>query len=190
MEFVSHGEAMDLLDEQGVTTIATGEDRQYLQIEGGDDVAHLHIACAESRCEPLGGARRLTVKKDGLPNVVAHLIQKFHMPQILVIPVAKWRKVFDAVAFSMASNESWQEVDAAATVELNTRDPLLCEPGDFHVIEDLVRAILNDAEGPDQGLFLTTTAAPITMEIVPDGAIRISLGNPILADEVVEAFSS
>ena len=151
---------------------------------------HLHIACSESACKPRNGAKCLKIEKAGLPDVVAQLIQVLHMPQILLVPVGKWRKVFDAVAFSMASNEDWQEVDAAATVELNSRDPLVCEPGDFHVVEELIRAILNDAEGPDQGVILTTTAAPMTVEIVPDGAIRLSLGNPVLADEVVETIGS
>ena len=70
--------------------------------------------------------------------------------------------------------------------ELNTRDPLLCGPADFHTINALIKALLTDAEHPDQGFTLVTTAAPVMMEIIPDGAVRISVGDPVLADEVVE----
>ena len=51
-------------------------------------------------------------------------------------------------------------------------------------------ALLRDADRPDQGLYITTTAAPVMVQLVPDGAIRISLGNAVLADEVVETFNT
>ena len=98
--------------------------------------------------------------------------------------------VFDAVAFSMADNEDWRAVDTAATGELNTRDPLLCEAGDFHMISELIKALFADAESSDQGLMITTTAAPVMVELIPDGAVRISIGDPVLADEVVETFGT
>jgi hypothetical protein len=32
--------------------------------------------------------------------------------------------------------------------------------------------------------------APLLVEIVPDAAVRVSIGDPVLADEVVETFGS
>jgi hypothetical protein len=32
------------------------------------------------------------------------------------------------------------------------------------------------------------TASPVLVELVPDGAVRLSLGSQVLADEVAEAF--
>jgi hypothetical protein len=81
-------------------------------------------------------------------------------------------------------------VDTAGAVALNTRDPLLCEPADFHTIIDVIKALLSDAERPEQGFVITTTATPFVVEIVPDGAARISIGNPVLADEVAETFTA
>ena len=118
------------------------------------------------------------------------IIHKLHLSQVLLIPVSKWRHVFDAVAFSMAENEDWKAVDSAAAVALNTRAPLLCEPVDFRTISDLVKALLSDADRPEQGLMITTTASPVIVELVPDGAVRISTGNQVLADEVTEPFSA
>jgi hypothetical protein len=66
----------------------------------------------------------------------------------------------------------------------------LCEPADFHTISELIKALLSDAESPEQGLMITTTAAPFVFELVPDGAASISVGNPALADEVAETFSA
>ena len=105
-----------------------------------------------------------------------------------MFPVGEWRNVFDAVAFSLADNEDWQEFDHSATVELNTRDPVLCEPGDFQTVGALVTALLSDAERPEQGLTLTSSATPVLIEIVPDGVVRVSFGNQAMADEVAQAI--
>ncbi len=189
MEFVDHDEAIELLNEQGIQEFPLGEGQIGLAL-AGNEVVHLHLACAESTCVPREGAEIVPVERDRLPGAVEQIFHKLHLSQVLVMPVAKWRKVFDAVAFSMADNEDWQAVDAAATLALNGRDPLLCEPPDFHTITALITALLSDADSPDQSLVITTPAAPFVVEIAPDGAARISIGNPVLADEVVEAFSS
>ena len=190
MEFIRYDEVMGLLKGHGVKEAPAEEDRVYLEMEDGKDVVHLHLACHESTAAPREGASVVQVEKKRLPTTVEQIIQRLRLNQVLLIPVCKWRKVFDAVAFSLADNEEWQEMDATATVKLNTRDPLLCEPGDFHMLNALMKVLINDADSPDQGLTLTTTATPVTVEIVPDGAVRISVGNQVLADEVVEAFGS
>ena len=190
MEFVDHGEAIEALSEQGLREASAGEDLFGLTMDNSDDVVHLHFACADSTSTPHEGADVVSIEKDRLPDAVEHLLHKLHLTQVLLIPVGKWRKVFDAVAFSLADNEDWQAVDTAATVALNTRDPLLCEPAEFHTINALIRALFNDAENTDQGLMLTTTTAPVLVELVPGGAVRISIGDPVLADEVVETFGS
>lgn len=190
VEFVDYDEAMGALREQGLREVPDGEDLIGLAMDDTDDVVHLHLAFAESSCPPHEGAEVVPVDKARLPDIVEHLLHKLHLSQVLLIPVAKWRKVFDAVAFSMADNEDWQVVDTAATVVLNTRDPLLCEPADFHTINALIKALLNDAENPDQGLMVTTTTAPVIVTLIPDGAVRISIGDPVLADEIMETFGS
>ena len=190
MEFIDYGETLELLREQGIHEAPEGEERVCLELRGGQGVVHLHLACSESASCPHDAADVMPVDKDRLPGTVEDIIHKLRLSQVLLIPVSKWRHVFDAVAFSMAENEDWQAVDTAAAVVLNTRDPLLCEPVDFHTISDLVRALLGNADRPEQGLMITTTAAPVMVELVPDGAVRVSIGNPALADEVTEMFSA
>ncbi|MDY7108165.1 MAG: hypothetical protein SYC29_05965 [Planctomycetota bacterium] len=189
MEFVPESEVMNLLAEQGVTPAPQEDDRVYLQMADSSDVVRVHLTTAQTEAEPEAEARVITVEPDGLAAAVAELIQQLRLNQVLLIPVSKWRHVFDAVAFSLAENEDWQEFETTATVELNTRDPLLCEPGDYQTIIALMRALLTDADRAEQGLMLATTAAPLLVEIVPEGAIRVSFGNQVLADEVADAFA-
>lgn len=190
MEFVSPEEVAELFEEFGIERHSDGDERVHLQMSAGEGAVHMHLTTKGSKCSPRKGATVVHVDKDRLPQVVEHAIHLLGLHQVLLIPVGKWRKVFDAVAFSLADNEHWQEVDASATVELNTRDPLLCEPGDFHTLIALFQALLKDAESPEQGLNFIATASPVLVELVPDGAVRMSLGSQVLADEVAEAFAA
>jgi hypothetical protein len=190
VEFVSPEEVAQLFEEFGIERHCEGDECVYLQMNSGEGVVHMHLATKESTCEPWEGAATIQVDKERLPKVVEHVIHLLDLHQVLLIPVGKWRKVFDAVAFSLADNEHWQEVDASATVELNTRDPLLCEPGDFHTLIALIQALLKDSDSSEQGLNFIATASPVLVELVPDGAVRLSLGSQVLADEVAEAFAA
>jgi hypothetical protein len=189
VEFVSHGEVADLLGDYGIEETVEGGERTFLRMAEGDGVVHVHLADRACSSRPLNGASVIPIEKDRLPQVLEHIIRALRLNQVLLLPVGKWRKVFDAVAFSLADNAAWQEVDASATVELNTRDPLLCEPGDFHTLIALVSALIRDADSPAQGLMLVATTSPVLIEIVPDGAVRISVGSQALADEVADVFA-
>ena len=187
MEFVRDSEVLGDLKVLGVTPSPCDDDRVYLKMMDGKEVVRLHLGASDG-VEPEAGARVIRVDRERLPDVIDGIIHKLHLSQVLLVPVGKWRHLFDAVAFSLADNEDWQEVDTTATVELNTRDPLLCEPGDYHTVSAFLRALLADASSPEQGVMLTTTAAPLLVEVVPDGALRMSLGNQALADEITEAI--
>ena len=192
VEFVKYAEVGELLDDYGIDEVEAANDCRYLRMAEGEGAVHLHLAAEGSTCQPHAGASVLKVSRERLPQLVEHILHLLHLSQLLLIPVGKWRKVFDAVAFSLASNEDWQEVDATATVELNTRDPLLCEPADFHTLIALIEALVRDADAPDQGLMFIAAASPVLVEVVPDGvgAVRISVGSQVLADELSGAFAS
>ncbi len=190
MEFVKEQEALEVLRECGLEQVPQGDDLIHLQMRANDDVVFVHLADEKSTIEPQPGARVVPLAKDQIPAVLEHIIHRLHLDQILLIPVGKWRRVFDCVAFSLAENESWQEFDASATVELNRRDPLLCTPADYSTVRALLDALVNDAEEQSQGLMVTATAAPMLLEFVPGGAMRISLGNQAIADEVLESVDA
>ncbi len=189
MEFVHETEVAELLRDHYLKRVERGPDQVHLEMDE-EGLVRLHLACGESSAEPAEGATVVSIPEKGkLAGVIEHIIHLLGLEQILLIPVGKWRRIFDAVAFGLAENEEWQEIDAAATVELNTRDPLLCLPGDYKLLVTLIGALLSDADQPDQGLYLVSTVAPVLIEIVPDGAVRVCLGNAVLADEVTSALA-
>ena len=190
VEFISEGEVAELLQSHGITQVSEDEDHVYCRM--GDEAAshHVHLCVPDAESEPREGAQVYQIEADRMESVLNHVLHKLHHNQFILIPVGKWRSIFDAVAFSLAENEEWQAIDAAATVELNTRDPLLADAGDLHLLCDLVGAIIRDSETPDHGLMMITAGVPVVLELVSADVVRMSFGNQAVAEEVAEAFTS
>ena len=190
VEFISEGEVSQLLKSHGITQVPEDEDHVYCRM--GDEAAsnHVHLCVPDAAGEPRDGAQVYEIEPDRMEGVLNHVLHKLHHNQFILIPVGKWRSIFDAVAFSLAENEEWQAIDAAATVELNTRDPLLADAGDLHLLCDLVGAIIRDSETPDHGLMMITAGVPVVLELVSAGVVRMSFGNQAVAEEVAEAFTA
>lgn len=187
MEFVNFKDVMQVLADEGVRQIID-EEGDSLQLAFAEEIQPIrfHLTHDTDLVTPVDGATMCTLAREQLPKMIESLSHKLHLSQLVLVPIGKWRKVFDAVAFSLAENEDWQEIDAAATVELNTRDPLLCGPGDLHTLSALVDALLHDGESSEHGMTIATSVSPVLIEIVPPGAIRLTVGDEALADEVRE----
>lgn len=190
MEFVKSEDVYGVLSEFGISRAEPEGELIRLRMADGQDIVRLQLVAEGAEVPSIEGAEVLTLPPDRLKSAINEIIHIMHLTRVLLIPLLKWRNVFDAVAFSLAENEDWQEVDAAATVELNGRDPLLCDPGDFATVQALVGALLTDAESSDQGLMMTAPSTPVLVEVMPEGALKVSLGNMVLADEIREAFTS
>ena len=191
MEFIEYEEVTEALEGVGVKG-SLRDDEHLIFAADADatpgDSAYIHLADPTCAAQPYDGARVVTTGIEQLPALVDEMIDALHLSQILMVPVGKWRSVFDAVAFSLASNEDWQEVDAMATVRLNTRDPLICEPGDYQTVRALLGALFSDADSRDQGVTILSTAKPFIAEIVPEGCVRVMVGSQVLADEIVDSL--
>ena len=84
----------------------------------------------------------------------------------------------------LAENEQWMAIDSEATIELNTRDPLVCEPRDLHLLRAVVECLLMHSETLGQGMSIAAVQSPLLVEVEPAGGILLTIGNEGLADEV------
>ncbi len=186
LEFLPEQEIAGLLAELGVTKTPQGEACVRLEMDSA--------RCDEQDCLCREGSSEDTtvqccfLSEERLIEATCEAARRIHQGQTVLIPAGKWRSVFDAVAFSMATSEVWQEFDASATTMLNTRDPLLCESGDEQVMIDLIHAIMRDGEGVEQSVFLVPTGTPVLMHIQPAGPVRLWFGTQVTADEVSGAY--
>ncbi len=186
LEFLPEQEIGGLLAELGVKETPEGESCIRWEMDKNQcDVQD--CLCKEGSCENHTSSCNI-LGEEKLIDATCEAARRIHRGQTILIPTGKWRSVFDAVAFSMATNEAWQEFDALATTMLNTRDPLLCEECDEQLMIALIHALMQDGGGVEQSLFLIPTSAPILMHIQPEGPVRLWFGNQVSADEVSGAY--
>ena len=190
LDFLTEQEIADLLDELGIAAHAAEEDSVLLEM-GNDFASAKHCLCSDERtCDSGPDTFCIDMNTSEVVDALEKVVRKIHGGRTLMIPVGKWRSAFDAVAFSMAGDEPWQEFDASATIKLNTRDPLLFETGDEHTLIELVKSIMNDGELAKQGVFLIPVGSPLLLHIQPSGPVKFWFGNSTFADEVRETYSN
>jgi hypothetical protein len=189
VEFIQYDDALKQIAEIGVREQrAAGEKWRRFVLTGKEPCRHVALGCAAERTE--GAGCHLNVNREKLPERIEMILHRLRLSEVLVIPFAPWRKVFDAVAFSLADNRAWQEVDATASVLLNTHDPLRCEPGDFHTLQALIQALLKDADSPDQAITISATRTPLLIEVLPEGRADVSIGKAAIAQELIGELSA
>jgi hypothetical protein len=186
VDFIKADEIRDLLHDYGIEPEIPDENHVFLRMRDGHSVQHFAVTLAGADCDLPESTDRQEIDSSQLPGVMKHLLAKLHHNQMVLIPVGKWRSIFDIVAFSLAENDDWQRIDAAASVELNSRDPLLADAGDLHLLEQLFGALLRDSDSPEQGLMLITVGVPVLLALVPGSGLRLSFGNEAIAAEVRE----
>ncbi|MDC0428996.1 hypothetical protein OAL71_00305 [Phycisphaerales bacterium] len=188
LEFLQFDRAWQTLTREEVVTLS-GEspaDLDTLQIDYDERrTAHRTVFANKPDHEiDVVDAETLSVPREKAGEVLEHILHKLHLAPLLILPIGKWRPVFDLITNALMENEQWMAIDAEATIELNTRDPLMCEPRDLHLLKEMVNVILRDGEEMPQGISIAAVQSPILVEVEPAGGILLTIGNEGLADEV------
>lgn len=188
MEFLEFDRAWRTLSEEDVVTL-TGDppaELAAMQIDYDERRAahHTIFASRPDHETDVADAEVLEISRDRAGEVLEHILHKLHLAPLLILPIGRWRAVFDVVTPALTENDQWVAIDSAATVELNTRDPLVCELRDLHLLRAVVDAVLNHAETLEQGISIAAVQAPLLVEIEPAGGVLLTIGNEGLADEV------
>jgi hypothetical protein len=188
LEFFEFDRAWRTLSKEDVVTI-TGEapaSVDCLQIDYDERrSAHRTIFAAREGHEvDVADAEILDIPRERAGEVLEHILHKLHVEPVLIMPIGRWRSVFDVVTPALADNEQWMGIDSEATIELNTRDPLLFELRDLHLLRSVVETVLKHSETLDQGISIAAIQAPILVEVEPAGGVLLTIGNEGLADEI------
>jgi hypothetical protein len=184
VEFVGYSEAWRDLAQGGVVEAERTDAVLRVALEdtpGGEVVEVAAIDHVHASQLPADVVR---LPRERMAELVERIVHKMHLTRVCVIPVGKWRQVFEAVAEGMASNAKWQAVDSTANVALNTRDPLMVEPADHHTLRDLVAAVLTRGTQPVHGIAVAAVGTPLVIEAMPAGEIAVYAGKASIAAEV------
>ena len=188
MEFIDLDEAWADLRRQGVVKVVDSPKELRLELDG-DAAVVMDIATED---HPEVGDLPATIRRvprGAVANFVEAIVHKMHLQQTYAIPVGRWREIFDAVSDGMASNAAWREVDTSASIEMNTRDPLVFGPANAHTLRDLVKTLLHTAKDSNHGLTLCSDGAPLVLEIMPRGEMVVFAGHGSLAKQCEELLA-
>lgn len=197
MEFVRFTDAWRALEDGGVLP---ADDAVPLPPPGPAMLASLSLALEQSdacfRLAPgavdgAAGERGISIDRDRLGESIDHLLHKLHLSPVVALPRTRWRVILDAVAFTLAEHRGWQEIEAEATLVLNTRDALLCGPADLKMLRTLVDALLQDGGGADEALLIVPASGRLLVEVLPGAApaVRIEVSTAALAKSVHDLLS-
>ena len=148
-----------------------------------------HISDPSSQVLPYPEAGLFSMSAAELPEVLDRVLSKLHLPDLLVIPVGVWRDVIDSIAFDLAADPNWTEIDAMAALHQNTRNALAVPRSETPVLINMIRALLNNAQGPQHDLIITSDSTLLLIELFHDGALSIT-SEFDLNDQITRAPSS
>jgi hypothetical protein len=183
VEFVEHALTWNRLRKQGVVAAEDVPGELRIDLDDSSAVVTFDIAAHDhpQAASLAPGIRRVARREFG--PIVEGIVHKLKLPEVVAIPVGRWRSVFEAVAKPMSVHDQWRAIDAAATVELNTRDPLLFGPEHHHMLRDLVDAVVA-GERPDQGITVVAIGVRVVVEVSPGGQLIVFAGDEHLAAPV------
>lgn len=181
MEFVGFAEVWPELARNGIVEANRPEGERALDVDQARSPSIMEIGPGAK-----GGAA-VDVASEAAAATLEVVLHKLHLTPLFLVPFGAWRHVFDVVAFGLAKNAHWQEIDSQASVELNTRDPLVCEGRDLHTLRELVRTLMTDGESASSGLAVVATAQPMVAHVVPKRPIRIAFSNGRMASQALDA---
>lgn len=193
MEFLPYNETLQSLAEQGVYAQARGDLVRFaLRAEKNStnpvgQVQQIQLGPDAHRASSV--TRSITLPVDQLGRAVEELVHGAHMAMPVMIPVGQWRDVFDLVAFELAGDEVWDEVDAEAALHQHTRDPLGLHQKQRHVLSKIVDALLATASEEKHDLTIAALDTPVLIEVLHCGQIRLVCIGQDTADSLIDSLS-
>lgn len=189
MEFVQYREVLPGLQEQGLIETADDAGLTRLEIEPQPRLKTVHVRDPQSKVQPYPDAIVIDQPKADLAGLLEQALDRIHLSEVLVVPVGQWRSIIDCVAFDLAADEEWQEIDRLAALHQNTRNALAVTRGETRLLIDMVRSLLTNATEPMQDLCITSDVAPLLVEVFHDGALSITWDGSIV-DSICKSIKS
>jgi len=174
VQFVKYEEILPTLSKQGIVEVE--DEQNFIRFDLNPDlpIGCLHFSDPQSNVLPRPDAITFSKSKEAIPAILDHVIGKLHLSEVLVTPVGLWKQILDTVAFDLAADEDWLEIDAMSALHLNTRNALAVPRAETRVLVDMMASLLKNAGGPQHDLIITSESSPVLFELFYDGALSIA----------------
>lgn len=183
MEFLDYNEIITHLKPQGVVERAEGE--------GEDQIYRLTLDDSDQKPSTVviggvqdSGSESIAKDRSALGDAAEAVVSGMHIDEIAIFPTRRWREILDLVAFDLAEDEAWLEVDAEAAMHQNGRDPLILVPRDRHLLTTLINALMNHADAPQHEITVVAMDAPVVIHAGHTGILTVWCANEAMADKI------
>lgn len=174
VEFLEYREVLPALMRQGLAEAEDDAGLIRLEFDPNPRLKCTHVKDPGSTFPPYPDAAVKEKAKDALPEMIRHVVAKMNLNEVSVIPVGAWRDVLDCVAFELANDEHWREVDALAAMHQQTRNPLVFAKAETPILGKMVQALLKGGTTPRHDIIITCDSRPLLLEIFHDGAFSLT----------------
>lgn len=195
MEFLDHGKTLASLKAAGFTSSlhtpagAKEDDPGRLRFAPPEDAGAATIAVGDN-ANTDGATYTAAASGDDIAKRLDDVLHALHAQEVIAVPVGNWRSTLDTVAFALAEDEDWQEVDAEASLHQHTRDPLVFPPDQRATLLALVGAVLDAGGDDDSNITLLMPDVGGVVEIIAAGGMNITLANPAAGDTLAEKLGA
>lgn len=110
------------------------------------------------------------------------VLHALHAQEVILIPVGTWRATLDSVAFALAEDEAWQEIDAEASLHQHKRSPLAFPPAQRATLIRLIGSVLETGSDAVADLTLLAPDIGVAIEVRAAGSLLITLTNRAAAE--------
>ncbi len=185
MEFLQHKEFIESLRTGGmVERVSGGLARYEIVAEHAGLSPRVVIFGAGGADADPAGSRRVEAPAASLPKLIEGIIHKEHLAEVALCPAGAWGPIVDLLAFELAADEHWNEIDAEIALNLRTRNPLILDGPDLRLCRKIAGTILEQGEPGAHDFAVVALGAPVAINVEQRGRLVVWCGNPAIADVV------
>lgn len=175
MEFVEYTTVLPALNDLGIVEVSDEVGIVRLELDPNPDLKSLHIRDPKSTVPPYPDAQVFQRPSKEIAQLVHHVIDRIHLTEVLVVPVANWQRIIDCVAFDLAQDEEWSDIDAIAALHQNTRNPLAVTRAETPLLIKMIRSLLTNGAQSAHDLIITSDVTAVLIEVFHDGAASVTI---------------
>lgn len=169
VEFLPYAQVRRTLLEHGMVEQIEG-DRLRLVLRESDSKTAMPFTTVVFEAGTSGEAKMC---RERMGECAERLLHRAHINDFMMMPLQRWRPILDAIAFDLASNEDWREVDADASLHQNSREPLVMMARNRGLVRAIIDSLTCNGAGPEIDLTIAALDAPVVLEWRGRGALTL-----------------
>jgi hypothetical protein len=172
LEFLPYAQIRRTLIQHGVAEQIEG-DRLRMALRGEEGDTGVRPAAVVFGSVNGGNGRCVEMKSERIGECAERLLHRAHVNDFVMVPVVKWRPILDLIAFDLAANEDWLEVDADASLHQHTREPLVMMAKNRGLVRAVLDSLQKNAEGPGCEVTIAALDLPFVLEWSAGGSLAL-----------------